>query len=287
MKNSSIGIIGLGLMGTAISTRLLGFGIPLCIWNRTRDKAAGLIQLGAKWSDRPFVDCSHLIVSLYSSDVVHDVVRAMGSDLRPGQVIIDTTTGEPEDARRLAEELASKGVEYLAAPISGSSQQTQQGEALVMVGGNEATFISCRELWSHLGKQVIYTGDCESAAKMKLVTNLVLGLNRVALAEGLAYAGAMGLSEQAALDVLKASAAYAKVMDVKGQKMVQSDFSTQAKLSQHLKDVRIILETAQHVGMLLPLSSLHRQLLERAESLGFGELDNCAVIRLYRGESGE
>lgn len=287
MKNSSIGVVGLGLMGTAIAKRFMGLGVPLCVWNRTRDKAVDLIRLGARWSDHPFVDCSHVIVSLYSSDVVHEVVCAMRADLRPGQIIIDTTTGEPDDARRLADELAALGVEYLAAPISGSSQQTMQGEALVMVGGNEAVFGVCRELWSHLGKQVIYTGDCESAAKMKLVTNLVLGLNRAALAEGLAYAGAIGLSEQSALDVLKASAAYARVMDIKGQKMVQGDFATQAKLSQHLKDVRIILQTAHRAGMPLPLSDLHRQLLERAEARGYGELDNSAIIRLYEGESGE
>jgi 3-hydroxyisobutyrate dehydrogenase-like beta-hydroxyacid dehydrogenase len=151
-----------------------------------------------------------------------------------------------------------------------------------MVGGNEDTFNACRDLWPVLGKDVVYTGDSGSAGKMKLVTNLVLGLNRAALAEGLAYGQAIGVSPEAALGVLRASAAYSKVMDNKGPKMLSGDFSVQAKLSQHLKDVRIILASAEAAELSLPLSKLHRELLERAETLGYGEQDNCAIIRLYQ-----
>ena len=116
---------------------------------------------------------------------------------------------------------------------------------------------------------------------MKLLTNLVLGLNRAALAEGLAFAETIGLSQETALDVLMKTMAYSRIMDTKGQKMVERDFATQAKLSQHLKDVRLIFEAAEAGGRELPLSAAHRQLLAEAEARGFGEADNSAVIEAY------
>jgi 2-hydroxy-3-oxopropionate reductase len=102
------------------------------------------------------------------------------------------------------------------------------------------------------------------------------------LAEGLAFAEAIGVDPGAALEVLKASAAYSRVMDVKGRKMLDADFKPQAKLSQHLKDVRLILRAASATGLALPLSQTHCELLEQAESAGCGELDNCSIISLYQ-----
>ena len=110
---------------------------------------------------------------------------------------------------------------------------------------------------------------------MKLVSNLVLGLNRAALAEALVYAVGIGVDPASALEVLRGSMAYSRVMDVKGQKMLDEDFTVQARLSQHLKDVRLILAS----GVTLPLSETHRQLLEQAETIGLGEVDNSAIIK--------
>ena len=114
------------------------------------------------------------------------------------------------------------------------------------------------------------------------VTNLVLGLNRAALAEGLAFAGALGLEGSATLDVMRHSMAYSRIMDTKGEKMVRRDFAPQAKLAQHLKDVRLMLEATD---LALPLTGAHRALLEKAVALGCGELDNSAIIRAYEEEA--
>ncbi len=138
-----------------------------------------------------------------------------------------------------------------------------------------------------LGKTVYYTGESGSASRMKLVSNLVLGLNRIALAEGLSYAHAIGVDPAAALQVLRNSAAYSRVMDIKGDKMRMSDFSVQAKLSQHLKDDRIILSSAATAGLEQPLSRTHRELLEKAESAGYGGLDNSSIIQVYRRRDNE
>ena len=133
-----------------------------------------------------------------------------------------------------------------------------------------------------MGAKVFHVGTCGSAARMKLISNLVLGLNRAALAEGLAFAEALGVSPAAALEVMAGSNAYSKAMDAKGRKLVERDFTVQAKLSQHLKDVRLMLQAAGAVGMELPLADTHRRLMERAEAAGLGELDNSAIIEVLR-----
>lgn len=282
-----IGVIGLGLMGTAISQRMLEHDFSVFVWNRSRDKAEVLIEQGAVWSENPLLDCERVILSLYSSDVVAEVIDRFQAGLRASQILIDTTTGEPADTLAMGRRMAQQGVKYMDAPISGSSEQTRRGEAMVMVGGDESTFMSCNDLWPVLGRNVFYTGGCSSASRMKLVSNLVLGLNRVALAEGLSYAQAIDVNPAAALEVLKASAAYSRAMDVKGHKMLTGDFSVQARLSQHLKDVRIILQSANNAGLQLPLSQTHCHLLEQAEAMGFGEQDNCSIIKVYEGKQDE
>lgn len=277
-----IGMIGLGLMGTALTERLLEHGYRVLVWNRTREKAEPLIVRGAEWSDNPLAACERVIISLYTSDVVGEVLELMREGLHAGQIVLDTTTGEPEQTAALGARLATKGVRYLDAPISGSSEQTRRGEATVLAGGEREAFEACGDLWPVLGKKVFHVGPCGSAAKMKLVSNLVLGLNRVALAEGLAYAEAMGVAPAAALEVLVGSMAYSRVMDVKGRKMIEDDFTVQARLSQHLKDVRLILESAATAGLPLPLSETHCRLLKQAEAAGLGDLDNSAIIKVIR-----
>ena len=280
--SKQIGMIGLGLMGTALTERLLEHGYRVFVWNRSRDKADPLIARGATWCDDPIAACERVVVSLYTSEIVGQVLEQMQHGLRAGQIIVDTTTGEPEQTAALGARLAAKGVRYLDAPISGSSEQTRRGEATVMVGGERAAFDACADLWPVFGRKVFHTGACGSAAKMKLVSNLVLGLNRVALAEGLAFAEAIGIAPGAALEVLAGSMAYSRAMDAKGRKMIDRDFSVQARLSQHLKDLRLMLDAATAAGLALPLADVHRDLLERAEAAGLGELDNSAVIEMLR-----
>ena len=281
-SESRIGVIGLGLMGTAIVDRLLEHEYVPYVWNRTREKAEPLVDRGAVWSDNPIADCDRVIVSLYSSEVVELVLLHLKSSLRPGQIVIDTTTGDPEQSVLWEQRLAEVGARYLDAPISGSSTQTRRGEATVIVSGQQEAFDACHDLWPVLGRNVFYVGASGNAAKMKLVSNLVLGLNRAALAEGLVFAESLGIDPGSALEVLRGSAAYSRQMDTKGRKMIDGDFTTQAKLSQHLKDIRLMLHAATAVGLNLPLADTHRQLLERAEALDLGELDNSAIIEAIR-----
>lgn len=264
-----------------MTARLLEHGYRVLVWNRSREKAELLIQLGAEWSDNPLRDCERVIISLYTTDVVEEVLAQLSDGLHPGLLLIDTTTGEPEQTAVLGAKLKERGVRYLDAPISGSSEQTRRGEVSIMVGGDESDFAACGDLWSLLAAKTFHCGPCGSAAKMKLVSNLVLGLNRAALAEGFAFARTIGLDLNATLDVLRGSMAASRIMDTKGRKMIERDYSVQAKLSQHLKDLRLMLDAADGRGLSLPLTSTHAGLLELAEHAGLGNVDNSAVFEAY------
>lgn len=279
---AEVGVIGLGLMGTALVERLLEHGYRPRIWNRTREKAVALCARGATWSENPLAACPRVVISLYTTEVVEEVLGQMEAGLHPGQILLDTTTGEPHRTAALGQRLAARGVTYLDAPISGSSEQTRRGEATVIVGGDRAAFHACADLWRVLGQRVFHVGPCGSAARMKLISNLVLGLNRAVLAEGLAFAEALGVSPAAALEVMAGSMAYSRAMDVKGRKMVERDYTVQARLSQHLKDVRLMLQAAAEAGLTLPFSEAHRRLMEQAEARGWGDQDNSAIIEVLR-----
>jgi len=279
-----IGVIGLGLLGRAIAQRLLKLGYSLVGYDIDPERRAlassdGVTVVGG--SPEVVVKSERVILSLPTSDVVENVVDEISGELRSGQFLIDTTTGEPDAIAALAEKLAVRNVNYLDATVGGSSSQARSGEILMLVGGREEAFAACRPLLTQMGRQVHHVGPPGSGAKLKLVHNLVLGLNRAVLAEGLTFARSLGLDPERALDVLRASAAYSRVMDQKGKRMVSSNFDPEARLSQHLKDVRLMLEAGSAAGAHLPLSERHRELLEAIEAAGWGTLDNSAIIRAF------
>jgi 3-hydroxyisobutyrate dehydrogenase-like beta-hydroxyacid dehydrogenase len=151
-----------------------------------------------------------------------------------------------------------------------------------MVGGDPKAYERCGDLWAAMGGRAMHVGANGDGARLKLATNLVLGLNRAALAEGIVLAEAMGLDPGQTLEVLRASAAYSRIMDSKGSKMIGGDFTPVARLSQHLKDVRLMLGAAAECGLPLPFTETHRDVLERAEVEGWGDLDNSAIIKTLR-----
>ena len=114
-------------MGTALAERFLEHGCGVVVWNRTREKAAPLLARGAEWAENPFAACPRVLLSLYTTEVVIEVLDRMENGLHRGQIILDTTTGDPAKSTVLGKRLAERGVQYLDAPISGSSEQTRRG----------------------------------------------------------------------------------------------------------------------------------------------------------------
>jgi len=285
MDEKQIGLIGLGLLGTALAERLLGAGLRVLGYDVEASRRAALRDRGGAVAENAAAvaaSCDRVLLSLPTSDVVAEVVEETAGRLRVGQIIIDTTTGDPEQTAATGRRLAERGVEYLDATVSGSSEQARRGDVVVMAGGRREAFEACRDVFRCFAREAHHVGPWGNGAKMKLATNLVLGLNRAALAEGLAFAEALGLDPADTLPILMATMAYSRIMDTKGEKMVRGDFAPQARLRQHLKDVRLILAAASAEGLDLPLSQAHRRLLELVEAAGYGDADNSAVIEAYR-----
>jgi 3-hydroxyisobutyrate dehydrogenase-like beta-hydroxyacid dehydrogenase len=284
VSGERVGIIGLGLVGSALSARLLaaGFGVTGYDINPARvdeGQAAGVVP--ASSAPEAARGCRFVLLSLPTSEIGAAVIAEIETSLAPGAIVIDTTTGEPEQMAAFGARLAGRGVLYLDASVGGSSKQVRDGEAMVICGGEPQAFAACADLFRACFRQSFHVGECGGGARMKLVLNLVLGLNRAVLAEGLAYARACGVDPARALEVLKAGPAYSRAMDVKGHKMLTGDFTPEARLAQHLKDVRLILKTAAAHGARVPLSELHRRLLEEAEAAGYGASDNSAIIKVF------
>jgi 3-hydroxyisobutyrate dehydrogenase-like beta-hydroxyacid dehydrogenase len=282
-----IGLIGLGLVGGALAERLRRASFSIAGFDVDAARRRAFKKLGGhpvESTAEVFAACDCVLLSLPNSDVVGSVLREAAPQLRRGLRIIDTTTGEPEATARLGAKLARRGVRYLDATMVGSSAQIGAGEVLVLAGGRRADFAAAGKMFAAFARQTFHVGPCGSGARTKLVVNLVLGLNRAVLAEGLAFAARVGVSQKLALEILKAGAAYSRVMDTKGAKMLARDFKPQAKLAQHLKDVRLILALGAKHRAKLPLSKIHRRLLEQAEAAGCGELDNSAIIRAYESK---
>lgn len=283
----AVGLIGVGLLGSAIAERLLLAGYPLVGFDLDATRRAELAARGGGVAecaaDVPRA-CRRVLLSLPTSAVVAQVIAGLEAALQPGDLVIDTSTGDPEASAALGQRLATGNVHYLDATVAGSSEEARQGAVVVMAGGPRAAFDACADLFAAFAARSFHLGPWGSGARTKLVVNLVLGLHRAVLAEGLALAGKLGLDAAATLDVLKAGVAYSRVMDTKGDKMLARDFTPQARLAQHLKDVRLILDAGARVAARLPLSEAHRRLLEQLDAAGLGALDNSAILRAYAEE---
>jgi len=284
VEAAPVGLIGVGLLGGAVAARLLAAGFQVLGFDVHSERRRDLEAMGGipAASSRDVARGSRRVVlSLPDTHVVETVLAEIEADLIDGQIIIDTTTGDPERVEVNGRRLAERGVAYLDATVLGSSEQVRRGAAIVMAGGPRETFDACADLFGSFARQSFHLGPCGAGSRMKLVVNLVLGLNRAVLAEGLTFARKLGVDPAIALDVLRAGAAYSRVMDAKGPKMLAADFAPQARMRQHLKDVQLILEAATKHEARVPLSELHRALLERLVEEGFGDEDNAAIVRAF------
>jgi 3-hydroxyisobutyrate dehydrogenase-like beta-hydroxyacid dehydrogenase len=274
MSMETIGIIGVGLLGSAIAARLTAAGYTVLGYDLVPDR-----RIGASSAQEVADKARTIVLCLPTSDVAAQVIGAL--KLSKGLTIVDATTGEPETMAAMGARLAAAGVDYLDATVLGSSRVVREGRAVVMAGGRRPVFDAALPVFKTFASTTFYLGGYGAGARMKLVANLALGLHRAVLAETLSFAQASGISPIDALAVLKAGAAYSRVMDDKGAKMLNHDFSVEAKLSQHLKDVRLILDAAAAKRAKVPLSLVHCQLLESLEKAGYGESDNSAIVMAY------
>lgn len=285
-----LGLIGLGLVGRALGGRLRQAGLQVLGWDHgteareawTRDGhalAASLRDLGAA--------CEGIVLAVYDTAGVLQVLEGPSGVLSGGtpRVVVDCSTGDPDALQALARRLAARGTHFIEAPLSGSSQQIAEGTATVLLGAAPEALVAHAALLDALGDKRVHVGGAGMGARAKLATNLVLGLNRAVLAEGLVFAERLGIAPQAFLDLVLATPARSDAALTKGARMVSGDFRPQSRIRQHLKDVDLMRAQAQAAGQRLPLTEAHAALLRAAVDAGDGDLDNAAIVRQMRRET--
>ena len=285
---SRVGLIGLGLLGEALARRLIGAGFPVTGYDLDAAKNASFESLGGRAVNSPAAvaaSCDCIVLAVFSTDQVETVVErellpAVGDN--SGTLVLCASTCDPDRTAVLGERVVARGPRFLETPVSGSSGQVSRGEGVGLIGGDRATILQAEPVLRALFPTYFHIGGIGDGSRAKLAINLILGLNRLALAEGLVFAERLGLDPAAFLDVARRSACYSQVMDAKGPRMVRADFAPEGRITQHLKDVQLILQQAQRLQQRLPALQVHQDVLEACVRHGEGELDNSIVINEIR-----
>ena len=286
-----VGVVGTGLMGMACAKRLLAAGFEVLGYDVDAAKLAGLAAAGGR-AARSAAEiaraCDTAVLAVFNTDQVLETLEgarglsASRAEIMPPLTVICVSTCDPDRIAALASRLAGSRVHFVEAPLSGTSEQTARGEALGLIGGDRAPADGVSDVLDAICPRRHHVGAAGNGARAKLAINLILGVNRAALAEGLVFAERMGLDPAAFLAVARESAAYSQVMDIKGGKMVSGDFAPHGFVSQSLKDFSLMLEQARRLKQQLPLAETYHALMEGCVAAGEDRLDNAAVIREIR-----
>ena len=279
-----IGIVGVGLLGSAVASRLLEGGFEVIGYDTRPDQLARLRSRGleAAASLKDVAAGTDAVFTILPSpeSVEAAILGASGLlGLLPRSApVLQMSTISPTLTRRLAEAATAAGIGFLDAPMSGTSAMVERGDCTIFAGGDPALVDACRPVFSAIAKRTTHVGPAGSASLAKLATNLLVGLNTAALAEALVLGTKGGLDPRALLGILRDSAAASKMVDVRGPLMVDHRFEPQMKLDLFLKDFRLMLEEGQRLGVPLPLTSLTQQLCLATASAGRGGEDLAALI---------
>jgi len=278
-----VGLLGVGLMGEVYARRLIAAGFGVIGFDTDAARNDRLVQIGGRAGSLAEIarQCDPIVLAVFSTDQVEDVIERALLPAAAGKLVICTSTCDPDRIAALGARVA-RDIRFLEAPVSGTSAQVRHGDGVGLIGGEAATAQIAAPVLDALFPKRFHIGKVGDGGRTKLAVNLILGLNRMALAEGMVFAERVGLDLSAFLKVARASAAYSQIMDTKGAKMVASDFSPQGYVKQHLKDVHLMLDQAQKIGQKLPLLEVHADALEACVRHGEGDADNCIIIEEVR-----
>jgi 3-hydroxyisobutyrate dehydrogenase-like beta-hydroxyacid dehydrogenase len=288
----NISVIGLGLMGTPISTLLMKAGYRVTGFDLVKRQMSNLSPLGLKpaRSAKEAARVADLIIlSLPNWRAVIEAVEGkdgIGVGVKRGQIVIDTSTSPPWESKAMAEKLTKKGVEWMDVPISGSSAQARVGNMVFMAGGKKSVFKRIKPVLDRIGKKTVYAGNHGDGATLKLVINHTLYLNQAAAIEGLVLGLKAGLNPDVLLDVITSGAASSDLLIARGRDMLSGNFSPKGPLILANKDLALSLETGKRLGVVLPVAALYQQLLLKAHYNGWDREDATVVMKIYEGLAG-
>lgn len=282
-----VGLIGLGLMGRAIASRLLreGYRVSGYDLNPQATEMAAVMGVNVQHDAAAVARATkRIILCLFSSENRRELLwgpQALANALSAGTIMLDTTTARPEDIEEDVGRLADQGVELVDVCLSGSSQVMAEGRAVALVGatGGADDYV---DILRAVSKAQYFFGTPGQGNRAKLIVNLVFGLNRLVLAEALGLAERGGFDLSVILEVLKSGETYSVAMDTKGPKMISGTYEPAvARLGQHAKDVHLILDYARRLSARVPITEAHARLIDELVSRGYGDLDNAAIYKAY------
>ncbi len=287
-----VGIVGMGLMGQAFILNLRKSDFAIQGFDVDPARMDDLKNVGGQPMDSPAEAArgvNHVIISLPNSDIVREAVLGTGGiaeGAEDGLYLLDTTTSRPEDSERIAGELAERGIRFLDSCVSGTSTMAREKDLIVIAGGSEEDFEACRPIFAGFSRAAYFMGPVGSGARTKLVINLILAGNRLALAEGLVLGEKAGLESENLLTVLQDGACSSKTMIDKGPKMIHADYSKQGQIKTSLKDSRLMLEQGQRLGAPMLMTNVWSQVAQMAYEKGYAEKDTVSFIEVLRGMAG-
>lgn len=279
-----IGFVGMGIMGRYMAKNLLNARYQVFVYNRTPEKTKPLTDSGAVACATPeeVGERSQLAITCVSDapDVEEVIMGPQGvaKGLGPTGIIVDCSTSSPELAKRMEEDLRTRGIGVLDAPVSGGPEGARLATLAIMVGGRRDVFERALPVLQTLGKSVTYVGPAGAGQLTKAVNQIIVACNLEAVAEGITLARKYGLDPLKVIEAISEGAARSWVLDMRSPKMLLEDFSPAFALALHNKDLRLALEAAHSCGAKLDFAERIRELFQQAVDSGYGHLDNSGIF---------
>jgi 3-hydroxyisobutyrate dehydrogenase-like beta-hydroxyacid dehydrogenase len=288
----NLGFVGLGVMGSEMVLRLLEKGHTLTGYNRTRSKAARLLDKGMKWagSPREVAAASDFTFSMVTNSAALEMI-VEGADgilagLSPGKVLIDMSTVSPEFSRSVAAKVRAKGADMVDAPVSGSVITLQEGKLSVMVGGRKDTFDRVEPLLLDIGPKVTYVGDNGLALVIKIAANLSLAVQMLAFSEGILLAEKSGISREVAVEVLTNSAIASPMVKYRGPFVLKLPAEAWFNVNMMQKDMLLALDLGRALDVPMPTTAITNEFLTAARGMGLVQEDFAVLFDVLANMSG-
>lgn len=288
-----IGYIGLGIMGKSIAKNILKAGFPLVVHNRSQASVDELVAEGSESAFSPAEVASKVDIVFTnlpdSPDVEQVALDETGviAGAHSGLIFVDNSTIKPATARLIAERLGAVGVLCLDAPVSGGDVGARQGTLAIMVGGPVSALEEVRPVFEAMGKTITHVGESGSGQVAKAANQIMVAAQMVAMGELLIFAQKAGADPHRVVDAIRGGAAQCWTLDVKPPRIFEGNRNPGFKARMQLKDLKIVLDTAQQYGIPLVSAAAHTQLFEALVQSGLGELDNSAVLNVIEQMAGE
>ena len=287
-----IGFIGLGIMGRGMAANLLAKGFDVVVWNRTARRADELVEAGAARAESPAAvaqSCPIVITCVSDTPDVEAVVLGPGGVIEgvsSGSLVIDCSTISPQATLEIAKALEAKGASMLDAPISGGSEGAEKGTLSIMVGGRAEDFERARPCLEAMGTTITHVGTQGAGQTVKLVNQILVVGNCVAMCEALLFAQAGGVDLQKTFDAISQGAAGSWMFTNRAPQIIQRDWSPGFMVSLQQKDLRLVLAAADEMGVPIPVTAQIFNLYRTLEARGLHEEGNHALIKALEHLSG-